>query len=367
MIGPKNIGRGPSPLGRQRPNKQGPGSFRPNKNPVAKSGFGPAPRKAPKVGAPAGKPGKGGGVNPNALFPTGPLTNRDFYNEMLAGERAQFGPLERQLNQEAAASDFRRTQEDPAWFAAYKQNLAQNQAQNQQAFANAQAQQQQFSAQEGAQDQAGRQALAAKLQADAASRGATFDPSVLDTGANAEAARQNTLASNNALTSQQGANSAVLMNNRQSLADLMQREAQQRELARAVNDIQGKQEELAQKIGDFRTQFRADTRDAERKFQLGQATISGANSRAQLAAKTSTANSKRSSATTLEGDQIRANVSRLNAQLQAATSAGNAALARKTRLQIAQADRRLHRWEHTHPQARAGKGGGGGGGGKPFG
>lgn len=321
---------GPAKLG-QKPQKLGGGlAYKPKKNKQFSGGIGEMPHK-PKPGGvpgPGGSKSRGHGKIPRGDFPTGPLSYKDFLREMHAAENLQFDPLQRQLGREENASNFRRTQEDPAWFAQYKADVANLGNQTQSAYQNAQNSIQNFSQQQGAQDAAGRQALTQQLTNDAAMRGTTVDPSVIANGQNAEAARQNTIGTLHGVIAGQGANQAAYSNTRQAIGSQFQREAQQKELARMLG-IESDQRELQQKRGDFRTQYRADTRDSERKYNLGRATIKGENSRAQLSANTSTANNKRTTST-----------SRLNAQLQAATSSGNARLAAKIRKQIANEQQR---------------------------
>lgn len=284
---------GPAKLGKKPPKMSGGFAYKPKDK--LKGGVTTMPHN-PKPGSPPGGKPKGPKA-PRGPFPTGQLSYKDFLREMHAAENLQFDPLQRQLGREENASNFRRTQEDPAWFATYKQNVADLGKQTQDAYSAAEDRIQNFSNQAGAQDQAGRTALTQQLQADAERRGTTVDPSVIANGQNAQAARSTLAATLHGTIAGQGANQAAYMNNRQSIGDQLQREAQQKELSWLLGKHQDDLRNIAKDRGDFRTKYRADTRDAERKYGLAQQTIKGENKRANLSSRTSTANNIRSTST----------------------------------------------------------------------
>lgn len=250
-------------------------------HPVDPYHTGPAPQHPD--GKPRG-PKAPKGVKKGPFDLTAPLTRKSFNHELKAAERLQFNPLQRQLNSEQAAQNQRIT-DVGNWYQDYQNKLATLRGEAQQGYTNATNTVQQAGVQAQAQDSASRSAIMEALRKDAAQRGTNVDPNLDVTSANAEAARANTRNTSLGTIATIGANQNAYLANRQGIAAQAGIEGRMAEIRR-LQGVLSDQRELAQKRGDFRTQYRADARESERKYGLSQQTLAGENWRAKLSAAT---------------------------------------------------------------------------------
>jgi hypothetical protein len=190
-------------------------------------------------------------LNDPARF-TAPRGGLDVKRDAETSAGLRYGEAERGLSTQA--------QQVPAWFAAYRAQVAGiNQGIQQgyqKAIGDVQAQ-----AQAGAQaDTTARNSLAQSMQKDAASRGATVDPALLQGDANAANVRNtNQAAFANLLSSQGQAQNSYFggLQAAGSAAELGQRQ-------RVSQEQQG----LATDKGLYKSQYVTDARDMERKYGL---------------------------------------------------------------------------------------------------
>lgn len=255
-------------------------------------------------------------------FLTPLLTKGQYKKEINQRTRLEFNPLERSIQGDLAGSASRQN-EIPGWFQQYQDKVSGAAATTAAAYDKANAGFQQQSQNAQANDTASRQDMQQKASSDAALRGVPMDYNGAQAALEAANARNNVQAGFAGTVGVMGANQAGYLADKgrigtgEMINQLFKEQTRER-------GIRSDMRALAQKKGDYASQLASDLRESDRKYQLGQQTLKGENSRAQLSANTSSANNKRTTST-----------SRLNAQLSAATSAGNARLAAKIRKQIA--------------------------------
>lgn len=216
-------------------------------------------------GSGSGKPVKAGSGSKLPWF-VRPLTGKDYKKELAAQEREQFGPLRRQLDKEILAS--RQAEDEQGhYFNDYQQRMANLRAQTAQGYQTAAGQTSALLQQTGAQDAERMSGIQAAAAADAAKRGVDQDLGVSQRAASANSARQNLGATFGALTATQGANANAYLADKERIGAGESLAQRAREAARR-RAIAGDQRELAQKMREFRSEFRRGNRESEREFYL---------------------------------------------------------------------------------------------------
>ena len=248
-----------------------------------------------------GKPKKPAGIRLPA-DPTAPLRGKDLKRYINAADRIQNRPLARQLAAEHKASRFRETQEIPAFFQQYQNDLARLRGETEAKYGAAQGAIQNAATLAGQQDASNRAAMEQRAMADAQMRGVAYDPSTLASVANAEAARQHVAASTLGTVAGQGANAFARNTTAQGIAGLQAIEQRGTEAARR-RKIEADRRELARSRGDYKYQTLRDIIESERKYDtelkavrsdkaIAKMEERGRNSRAALSAATSRANAR---------------------------------------------------------------------------
>jgi hypothetical protein len=243
-------------------------------------------------------------------FLTKPVTHKEFRREVKANRRLEFGPQLRDLHQQQRASNLQQ-QRIGDWFPQYLQQVGRLNTQTNAAYDQAVQGTQADSASASAYAEKLRQRIAGENRADAATRGATYNPAVDTQAAQANVARQNSANTFTGLIRSQGASSNAYMLDKkrigkgEEISQLLGEAARGRQVNQDIKSVRHDEQAMVrQMINDMRPQ--------ERDFYLGllqarlgnkQANLSASTSRAnaKLSARTSAANSKRTAASSRAG------------------------------------------------------------------
>jgi hypothetical protein len=221
-----------------------------------------------------------------------PLTRKRLHKELRATRRIEFGPEQRQLKAEQRASRLSQ-QRIGDWFPQYQAEVARLGQQTVRGYGGAIGQIQ-GTAQQGA-DYAEqlRQRLRQEDEADAARRGAVYDPSGSYTAASANLARMNTAQSYTGMLGAQAANQGGYFADKERIArgeelnQLLREEARGRSINADLRD-------LAQRKRKFAAEYTSRVRPQERDFYLGLLQAKLGDKASARSAQTSRASSKRS-------------------------------------------------------------------------
>lgn len=223
-------------------------------------------------------------LNDPAQF-TRPRSLRDVYNDADAATGLRYGETDRNLATQQ--------HQVPVWFAAHQAQLAGIAQGVQQGYQKAQADVAAQAQQTAQSDTNARNSLGATMQKDAASRGATVDPSLLANDVNAANFRNtNQAAFTNLLGAQGQANNTYFGG--------LQASGSAAELGQKLR-IAGEQKGVAADKGNFRAQYVTDARGDERQNELAHAAFEIPTANAKLSAKVSAGNSKRTQDTSKAG------------------------------------------------------------------
>lgn len=199
---------------------------------------------------------------------TQPLTPRLLSQELQGAERSQFGGEEQALRGQIGVSD-QMSRNIPAWFQDYQNQIQHATAQQQGFFQGAAAAQQQLLGQLQQTSQTQNAQLAQQEQASAAQRGAQVDPSLARTAQQAADARAASMAGQVGLTQTLGANAGAFMGG-VGVSAAQQRVSAQTDEFNTRRNLGREEQDLQRRKGDFRTAFRRQAREDERRFQLEQ-------------------------------------------------------------------------------------------------
>lgn len=193
---------------------------------------------------------------------TAPLTPRTLKRETKAAVRLRYGQEESALRGQVRASG-QQQRNITDWYGQYQQAVEHARNATAEGYANAAAQIGQTANTSQASDQTARQQMIAKMQADAASRGATVDPTIAATGQQAEASRRTGLDEQQAATVRTGANQNAYLADvgRIGVGRTVQAHEQETSRKRAIKtQLAG----LKGEKGDYAVQYRTNARNTER-------------------------------------------------------------------------------------------------------
>ena len=250
-----------------------------------------------------------------------PLNNHSFKRELKSMTKLEFGPQQRQLQSEKRISNLQQ-QRIGDWFNQYQQQLGRiSQASNQgynQAIAGSQA------------DTSAANAYADKLRAQtgqqsaasAALRGASVDPGVAQTDAQAAISRDKSNTNFTGLLRTQGANEKSYYKDKkrigkgEEISQLLAEAGRGRQVNQDLHD-------LNQQKRDFADKFLHDTRSQQQDFYLGLLQAKLGQKQAKLSAQTSRANAQTSANASIANSKRSAHQSNINSKRSAHTSRAN--------------------------------------------
>lgn len=288
--------------------------------------------------------------DPAAL--TAPMTPRTLAEQVQASTGLAFSNQDQELAGQRGVHQ-QMQQAIPSWFEAYKASLARGTAVQMAANAQAVAAAQQAGDSAAALDASQRGQQQATMAADAASRGATVDPSIAAQGQQAAASRHASQAAFTGLQAGLGAASTGLAANRETVAAGQQVSAQMGERNVGLN-IDRAAKILAQDKGKFATEFRQKLIDAEHTKQLENKAfgLSAAKANADVAIERDKLKAKVKSDKVR--NQLKAAELRAQREMDAATRSNNRARIDIARDQLAVAQRRARAYERGQATSSAG-------------